>query len=400
MVTQDRIESIVGEELAHVRAFRHDLHRHPELMFEEKRTSEAVRRELEELGIEHVSGLAGGTGVLGVIPATSNPGSAPTIALRADMDALPIHEETGLPYASQTPGVMHACGHDGHTAILVGAARVLSKLSERPNNVMLVFQPAEEGGAGGEKMCTDGVLTGKVCGRPVDEIYGLHCWPLNELGTVSTRVGPLLAATDEFDVTIKGKGGHAAAPHFTIDPVLVAAHIVTSLQSIVARRVDPMDPVVVTTASIHAGEAHNVIPDFAKIRGTVRTLRHETRSLAEREFRRIVTATAQAFGAEAEIHWSSGYPVTLNHEAPVERFRAIAREAIGEKRVINEPFPTMGGEDFSYYGQHVPACFFLLGMKPKGAASYPLVHTPRFDFNDDALALGVEMMTRLAATAR
>lgn len=400
MLTQNRIESIVAEELAHVRAVRHDLHRHPELMFEERRTSETVCRELEELGVEHVSGLAGGTGVLGVIPATANAGSAPTIALRADMDALPIHEATGLPYASQTPGVMHACGHDGHTAMLIGAARVLSKLTERPNNVMLVFQPAEEGGAGGEKMCSDGVLTGKVCGRPVDEIYGLHCWPLNELGTVATRVGPLLAATDEFTVTIRGKGGHAAAPHFTIDPVLVAAHTVTALQSIVARRVNPMDPVVVTVGAIHAGEANNVIPDSAELRGTIRTLRHETRTLAEREFRRVVTTTAQAFGADADINWHTGYPVTVNHQGPVERFRTIARAALGQSRVIDEPFPTMGGEDFAFYGQHVPACFFLLGMKPKNAASYPLVHTPRFDFNDDALSLGVEMLARLAATPR
>ncbi|HBS29798.1 MAG TPA: amidohydrolase [Phycisphaerales bacterium] len=386
--------------MAHVRALRHDLHRHPELMFQEKRTSECVRRELEELGIEHVSGLAGGTGVLGVIPATSDPGSAPTIALRADMDALPIHEATGAPYASQTPGVMHACGHDGHTAILIGAARVLSRLSERPNNVMLVFQPAEEGGFGGEKMCAEGALSGKVCGRPVDEIYGLHGWPMNELGTVSTRVGPLLAATDEFVLTVTGKGGHAAAPHHAVDPVLASAHIITALQSIVARRVNPMDSVVVTVAAIHAGEANNVIPDSVEMRGTIRALRHETRSLAEREFRRIVTGVASSFGCEAEIQWLAGYPVTVNHEAPVERFRAIARRAIGEARVIDEPFPTMGGEDFAYYGQHVPACFFLLGLKPKGASSYPLVHTPRFDFNDDALPLGVELMARLAATPR
>jgi amidohydrolase len=397
MLTQERLTSLVEAETPHARAIRHDLHRHPELMFEEKRTSEAVRRELEGLGIEFVGDLAGGTGVIGFIPATGSPDRSPTIALRADMDALPIQEATGREYASRNPGVMHACGHDGHTAILLGAARVISRIENRPNNVLLLFQPAEEGGAGGQKMCMDGALDGTAIGRPADQIYGLHGWPRHMLGNVSTRIGPLLAATDEFTVTVRGKGGHAALPHNSIDPIVVAAHIVTALQTIASRRVDPLDAVVLTIGAIHAGHAHNVIPDEVVMRGTIRTLKPETRALAEAEFRRITTHTARALGAEAIIDWEVGYPVTLNHAAPTERFRAIARRALGDSRVIEEPVPTMGGEDFAFYAEQIPACFFLLGLRPpEMEGDYPPVHTPKFDFNDDALPLGIELMARLA----
>lgn len=383
-------------ELPVVRDLRHDLHQHPELQFEERRTSGVVQRELTALGVEFKSGLAGGTGVLGHIPATVNAGGARTVALRADMDALPIEENTGRGYASRTPGVMHACGHDAHTSMLLGVARVLTKTAHRPNNTLLVFQPAEEGGAGGEKMCLDGVLDGRVLGKPACAIYGLHGWPELPLGQVATRTGPLLASTDEFHVTIKGKGGHAAYPHLCVDPIVIGAQIVTALQTIASRRVGPLDSVVVTVGCFHAGFANNVIPPEATLIGTIRSLRPETRALAEREFRSIVDGVCGAMGASAHIQWTVGYPVTENHPEPTERFRGVARQVVGPERLIEREHPTMGGEDFSFYGQRVPACFFFLGLRPEGTSAYPNLHTAEFDFNDDALPLGVELLARLA----
>lgn len=402
----------VQELLPQAIEFRHDLHRHPELMFEESRTAQRVAACLDELAIPYVSGLAPetpgnqGTGIVAYLPATvDDPENAPTIGLRADMDALPILEATDLPYSSTTPGVMHACGHDGHTTILLTAARILSTTDKRPNNIVFCFQPAEEGGAGGEKMCADGALDGSALqkahgiGTKVDMMFGLHGWPEFELGKIATRTGPLLAATDEFEVIVRGRGGHAAQPERSIDPVVVAAHIVTALQTIASRRTEPNDAVVVTVGSIHAGEAHNVIPDTAELRGTIRTLLPETRTMAEQEFRRISQSIAAAFGAEADIQWHAGYPVTFNDPQATEHFRTVARSVLGENadtHLIEKDKPTMGGEDFSYYGHHCPASFFLLGLRPPHMDAYPNVHTPKFDFNDDAIALGVETFCALA----
>ncbi|MBL8745833.1 MAG: amidohydrolase [Phycisphaerae bacterium] len=390
------LRSIIKSDLAAITELRHDLHRHPEIMFTEKRTSAAVARELTALKIQHKAGLARGTGVLGFIPATGKGAGAKTVALRADMDALPIHEKTGKAYASQSPGFMHACGHDGHTSMLVGVAKALSKMSERPHNVLLVFQPAEEGGAGGEKMCDEGCLSGKVLGTKADVIYGLHGWPDLPVGVVATRTGPLLAATDEFHITVRGKGGHAAYPHACIDPIVIASHIVTALQTIASRHANPLDSVVCTVGSFHGGEANNVIPDFAELIGTIRTLKAETRKSAETELRRIVTGIAEGLGGKAEIDWRVGYPATFNHPEATERFRRVAREALGAAKVLEREHPTMGGEDFSFYGKHVPACFFFLGLRPESQATYPNLHTPEFDFNDEALPVGIEVMTRLA----
>ncbi len=389
------IDDTIQALLPHARDFRHDLHRHPELGYEETRTSGRVQAELTEAGVEFVNGIAG-TGVLAHLPATDSPNAAPTVALRADMDALPIAEETGLPYASATPGLMHACGHDGHTTILLETARALARSPHRPNNVTLVFQPAEEGGAGGERMCNEGALDGSRIGTPVDVIYGLHGWPELPVGKLATRVGPLLASTDEFTVTIHGKGGHAAYPHYCVDPVVVASHVVVALQSIAARRTNPVDPVVVTTGAIHAGTTFNVIPDTAVLKGTIRTLSDETRQLVETEFHRVVGATANAHGARAEIDWHVGYPTTNNHEASTRRFQRLAEGLVGETNLVEKPHPSMGGEDFSFYGRHIPASFFLLGLKPEDTPSYSLLHTPTFDFNDDALPIGIAMMCRLA----
>ncbi|HRK22238.1 MAG TPA: amidohydrolase [Fimbriimonadaceae bacterium] len=383
-------------DLSAITDIRHDLHAHPELMYQERRTSDVVQRELSQLGIEFKAGLAGGTGVLGYLPATHDPGAAPTVALRADMDALPILERTGLPYASTHEGVMHACGHDGHTSILIGTAQALKNAPERRNNVLFVFQPAEEGGAGGQKMCQDGVLQGKVIGPKADIIYGLHGWSVLTVGKVSTKPGPLMAAADSFDIHVKGAGCHAAYPHFGIDPIVVASHIVSALQTIASRNVAPLDSVVVTIGEIKAGSAHNIIPETAFLRGTLRTLKPETRAFGERRIREIADGIAKSFGAEATVDWHGGYPVTFNEKGATDRFFRLAKEAIGGDDVIEAELPTMGAEDFSYYGHEVPACFFWLGLLNEGQEKYPNLHSPEFDFNDKAIPLGVKLMSTMA----
>ena len=390
MNSKDRIQ----EDHAFLTEFRHDLHQHPELMFQEKRTSQCVVAALESAGIEDRAGLAGGTGVLGFLPATE-PGGA-TVALRADMDALPIHEETGLAYASQTPGVMHACGHDGHTTILVGTVRNLCQIPDRKNNILFIFQPAEEGGAGGEKMCEDGVLDGSIFPAKVDVAYGLHGWPSASEGEILTKDGPMMAATDGFRVRVHGQGGHAAAPHTTHDPIVAMAQIITAIQSIASRSVDPLDSIVFTIAAVHGGEAQNVIPEVVELRGTMRTLLPETRILGKDRFFEIVQGIATAMGTRAEIDWYPGYPVTANDSWATDRFRQIARDVVGEDRVLEQPVAVMGGEDFSYYGLQVPATFFFVGMRRADQDEAPSVHTPRFDFNDAVIPDCVAIMSQLA----
>ncbi len=388
-------ESVAGAQDVAVET-RHDLHTHPELGYKEHRTSGVVQARLTQLGVEFKAGLAGGTGVLAWIPATSNPDSARTIALRADMDALPIVENTGLPYKSIHPGVMHACGHDGHTTILMTTAGVLSRLSERPNNVLLIFQPAEEGGAGGQKLCQEGALKGKIIGKPVDIIFGLHGYPNLEVGHVTTRNGPLLAAASQFVVHIEGKGSHAAYPHFGIDPIVVGAHIVTALQTIASRSVKPLDSVVVTIGKVVAGVAHNVIPQTADLHGTLRVLVDATGTLARQRIQEISVHVASAFGATATVEWIVAYPVTFNTPSASVEFREVACKTLGEAQLHEEPHPSMGGEDFSFYGREIPASFFFLGLRPAGQDTYPGLHSPEFDFNDNAIPTGVEMMCELA----
>jgi amidohydrolase len=391
--------TLIREALPDIIRLRRDLHAHPELAFQEHRTSGVVAAELARLGVRAKTGMAGGTGVLGYLPATDPRGqSLPAVALRADMDALPLTEKTGAPYSSTNPGVMHACGHDGHTANLLGVARVLSRLP-RPRPVLLVFQPAEEGGGGGERMCEEGALRGEHhggLGNPVGEIFGLHGWPQYELGVVGSRPGPLLASTDNFEVTVIGTQAHAAYPHLSADPILATAHIITALQSIASRTIAPQDSIVVTVAQVNAGTASNIIPGEARFIGTMRTITDETRLLGRRRFHEIVAQTAQAFACRAEIDWQEGYPVTRNDPALTDRFFRVARRALGDERVHLVEHPTMGGEDFSYYGRHVPACFFVLGVRPKGCETCPSLHQAEYDFNDDALPVGIETMCRLA----
>jgi amidohydrolase len=386
-----------SETVSHVRAIRHDLHQHPELGYQEVRTRGIVERELTDLGIGFVSGV-GETGVIGYLPATEASPETRTVALRADMDALPIAEETGLPYASVHPGVMHACGHDGHTAILLGTARELAQRA-RPHHVIFLFQPAEEGGAGGKVLTEAGALRGEIIGTPVDAVFGLHGNPHIAAGTVRTRPGTLMASAAQFRIAIYGKGAHAAAPHTGIDPILVASHIVTAFQSIASRNVDPLESVVVTVGQFHAGVAHNVIPERADLHGTVRTLNEATERIALPRIEAIAYQVAAAFGARAEITWSDNpYPATINDATLAEHVLATAARTLGADRSALEPVPVMGGEDFSFYGREKPACFYWLGLLPEGIDALPNLHAPRFDFNDDALAPGIDMMVALATT--
>ena len=384
--------------LQHITDVRRDLHAHPEIAYEERRTSEVVARELEDAGIEHRTGLAGGTGVLAWLPGGDElDGEA--IGLRADIDALPIEEETGAPWASTIPGRMHACGHDGHTAILLGTARHLATLATRkplPRPVVMLFQPAEEGGGGGERMVEDGVLDGRIAPTPVKRIYGLHGWPDAPAGSVGTRSGPLLAASDRFEIEIKGEGTHAAWPQGGRDPVIAAAAITTALQTVVARNCDPLDAAVVSVTILEAGTTFNVIPGTARVAGTARSLSPEVQDLLERRIADIATGVATAHGCTATPVYRRGYPVTINHPEPTATFERLARAEIGDERWFDVERPVMGGEDFAYYGQKVPACFFMLGQRAEGETSMPSLHSPRYDFNDGTLATGVRLMTRLA----
>ena len=393
----------VAEVLPALTALRRDLHRHPELMYREERTSSVIRRELDALDLPYVAGLAGGTGVVAHLPATEDvalddDGATEVVALRADMDALPIPEATGAAWSSTNPGVMHACGHDGHTAILLGAARVLSELPHRPRPVTFVFQPAEEGAGGGERMVADGALAGAAgggLGPAVSRIYALHGWPSIPVGQVATRPGPLMGAAQLFEILIRGEGGHAAIPHRTRDPLLAAAQVVTALQSVVARNIDPLDAGVLTVGSFQAGVAHNVIPDQALLRGTIRALDDGVHADLHRRVEQVAVGVAQGLGCRAEVSWQPAIPVTSNDPALAERLLQLARAELGEERAHVLERPTMTAEDFAFYGDQVPACMFFLGLDPPNGAS-PKLHQPDFDFNDDALGPGVALMVRLA----
>jgi amidohydrolase len=404
-----RVRALVRDRLPELVAIRRDLHAHPELGYAETRTSGVVQRELAAAGVAHRAGLAGGTGVMAHIAGgpAARPGGrrsaersdAPAIGLRADMDALPIQEETGCPYASTSPGTMHACGHDGHTAILIGAARVLADVAREvplPRPVSLLFQPAEEGGGGAARMIEDGCLDGRALGPPIERMFGLHGWPRLETGLLATRAGPLLAAADEFAIVVRGSGHHAAFPHHGTDPIVAAAAIVTALQTIASRNVDPLDAVVVSTTTFHGGTAHNVTPAEVRLGGTVRTLGEDVQAKAVRRMREIAEGVAAAHGCRAEVEYDVGYPVTRNDEGAVAAFRAVATATCGADRVIEVPRPFMGAEDFAYYCRVVPSCFFFLGLRPDGRSAMPDLHQSTFDFNDGAIATGVETMCALA----
>jgi amidohydrolase len=396
----DELRRIIDTDVPELVSIRRDLHAHPELAYQEQRTSEVVQRELGRAGVEFRAGLGGGTGVLAHIG--GGPGrDATAVGLRADMDALPIREESTLPYRSSCDGVMHACGHDGHTAILLGAARALATVARSrrgglPRPVTFVFQPAEEGGAGAQRMIADGCMDGSRLGPPVEQMFGLHGWPRIPLGTVATRTGPMLAAADTFELIIGGLGSHAAWPHVGRDPIVAGSAVVTALQTIRSRNVGPLEPLVVSVTRFEAGTTHNVLPGEARLQGTVRTLSSPTRELVERRIGEIASGVAAAHGCRATLRYTRGYPPTVNHPDAVAIFREVASRAIGPDRVAELPEPVMGAEDFAYYGERVPACFFVLGLVPPGVAEVPELHQPTFDFNDQAIPLGVELLCRLA----
>ncbi|WP_236254514.1 M20 metallopeptidase family protein [Mucisphaera calidilacus] len=391
----------VDAEFSTATELRHDLHAHPQLAYEETYASELVQRELGKAGIEFTAGLAT-TGVVGVIRCAHHGPEARAVALRADMDALPITEATGLPYASQNPGCMHACGHDGHTAGLLGAARVLARLAEEepealPRPVKLIFQPAEEDGAGARQMVRDGALSAEVGGVEVERIFGLHGWNDSDVGTFKTMPGPMMACTLAFRVRLVGQGGHAASPHETRDPVPAVAALIGSLQSIVSRGIRPAHPGVVTVANVHAGEgAENVIPGEAVINGTARTFDLDDRAFMERRIHEITNGTAAAYGCAAEVETREGYPVTVNDPEATALMVGVAREVLGDENVTDLDYPLMGAEDFSFYAHHVPACFGFVGVRPAGRASYPCVHTPEFDFTDETLRTSMRVLCGVA----
>lgn len=388
------IHEHIDSHLPDLIAIRHDLHRHPELGYEEHRTSEVVQRELTAAGVEYKAGLAGGTGVLAHLPG----GDGAPVALRADMDALPILEQTGLPYASSTEGCMHACGHDGHTSILIGVARVLANMARAgslPRPVTLLFQPAEEGGAGGQRMVEDGCLDGSVLGPAVSTIYGLHGWPALRLGQLASRPGPILASADGFEARITGRGGHAAMPHLCVDPIAAAAAVIQSAQHVISRKVDPVQGGVLSITRIEGGTTHNIIPSDVYLQGTTRFLHQDAGEAIHAAFRQILEGVAAAHGCVAEITIHDGYPITFNSPEAYATWQRVTNDTFGADRVETMA-PVMGGEDFSYYGQKVPACFFALGLLPAGQAEMPGLHHPAFDFNDEAIEVGIEAFVALA----
>jgi len=376
------------------RDLRHRLHQIPEIGYEEFKTAAAIRAELDALGIPYVDGVPDApTATIAWLGDAS--GSKPCVALRADIDALPILENTGLPYASNHPGFMHACGHDGHIATLMGAAGVLKSLADDlPVCVKLIWQPAEEGGGGAERLVEAGVLDGTI-GPKVDAIFGLHGWPGLPVGIVATKPGPLLAATDNFNITFVGRGCHGAYPHLGRDPIVTAAEAVLNLQQFVSRELDPTEPCVVTVGKFNAGTATNVIPDAATIEGTARTLNPQARRDVARAIERRCTGIAEANDCDLRFDWIDGDPPTVNDPAMADYVATVAREALGPERFLPIARPSMGGEDFAYYLEKVPGCFFLVGVVPPGRESYPPLHSDRYDFTDAALGVGMRMFLNL-----
>ena len=368
-----------------MQGWRRDFHQHPELRFEEQRTAEQVAKLLRSWGLEVHTGIAT-TGVVGVLRAGSGKRS---IGLRADMDALPMPEETGLPYASVTPGRMHACGHDGHTSMLLGAAKYLAETKNFDGTVHFIFQPGEEGGAGARLMMEEGLFTRFPC----DAVYGLHNDPTLPLGEADIRDDVMMAASDRFFVTIKGAGGHASRPHACLDPIVVGAQIVTALQTIVARRVDPLESAVISVTQFHSGTAENVIPDEAKLVGTVRTLIPAVQDLVEASMRRVVETTAAAHDAVAEFTYRRGYPPTTNHAEQARRAARAAETVLGGPVHRDLP-PVMGAEDFSFMLLDRPGAYIKLGQA-QGTKGAHEVHTVKYDFNDDLLPVGASFFATL-----
>lgn len=373
---------------SHLAAVRRDIHAHPELAFEEHRTAELVASRLEALGIETHRGI-GRTGVVGALRAGA---SNRAIGLRADMDALPITERNDFPHHSRNPGRMHACGHDGHTTMLLGAAEWLAQQGGFDGTVYLLFQPAEEGEGGAREMIEDGLFER----FPMEAVFGMHNWPGLAAGHFAVHDGPVMACADRFDIEISGHGAHAAMPHQGVDPVVTGAALVQALQTIASRTMDPLDSVVVSVTQFHAGEAYNAIPERARLAGTVRAFRPEVRDRVEETMQRICTGVAAAFGTRINCEYCRGYPPTINTSAEAALCARVAREVAGEAGVDTAPRPSMGAEDFSYFLQERPGAYVWIGNGPgEGGCT---LHNPHYDFNDAILAPGVAYWVHLAQT--
>jgi amidohydrolase len=385
----DDLKGRVEELSERLVSWRRALHKRPELGFEEHETAALVAARLRELGVEVKTGVAK-TGVVGLLRAVK--ASRPAVLLRADMDALPIQEAAGRPYGSEIAGKMHACGHDGHMAMLLGAASVLSAVRERlDRDVVFCFQPGEEGFGGAEAMIEEGVLSD----HGVGEVYGLHLWSPFPVGTVQLRPGPTMAGNDEFVASIVGRGGHGAMPHEARDPIVAAAHAIVALQSVVARSIDPMHAAVVTVGSLQAGSAPNVIPDLATMRGTLRSFDDNVRELLRRRVREVLEGTSAAAGCRLEYELLPGYPTVVNDVEAVARVRRLAALVAGEKNVV-EPAPVAAAEDFAYFLRKAPGAFVFIGAGNAARGITAPHHAPRFDIDEAALPVGAELLVRIA----
>jgi len=379
----------VADLVAEIAEWRRDIHANPELQYDVNRTAGKVADLLRSFGIDEVVTGIGRTGVVGVIKGR-NGGAGRAIGLRADMDALPITERTGKPYASKTGGKMHACGHDGHTAMLLGAAKYLAETRNFDGTAIVIFQPAEEGGAGGRAMVQDGLMDR----FGIEEVFGLHNIPGLPIGSFAIREGGIMAATDEFTIVIEGTGGHAAMPHKANDPVVIAAQLILALQTVVSRNIDPMRQAVLSVTMVQAGDAFNIIPRNIRLTGTIRTLDETIRSFMEDRLRTITTQMVAAFGAKADIAFRSGDPVTVNAPTQTAFAAEVARSVAGDERVNANADPTMGGEDFAYMLQARPGAYIFMG---NGDSTQ--LHTDTYDFNDEAISSGVSYWSRLVEMA-
>ncbi len=381
---------------AELQRIRRDIHAHPELCFEEKRTADVVARQLTEWGIPIVRGM-GVTGVVGII---KNGNSARAVGLRADMDALPMQEVNTFAHTSQHAGKMHACGHDGHTAMLLGAAHYLSTHRNFDGTVYVIFQPAEEGGGGARRMMDDGLFEK----FPMEAVFGMHNWPGAPVGSFGVTAGPMMASSNEFEVTVKGKGSHAAQPHKSADPIMVAIQIAQSWQTIVSRNKNPLEPGVLSVTQIHAGSATNVIPDDAVLIGTVRTFSTELLDLMEARMRTIAEHTAAAFDAEVDFQFKRNYPPLINHAQETAFAVGVMESIVGAANVDSHVEPSMGAEDFAFILQEKPGCYVFIGNgegahRSAGHGLGPCnLHNPSYDFNDELLPIGATYWVRLAET--
>jgi len=380
----NRVAALHGE----IKEWRRDIHAHPELRYDVHRTAAAVADKLKSFGCDEVVAGIGRTGVVGVI--RGRKAGNRVVGLRADMDALPIEEETGLPYRSTVPGKMHACGHDGHTAMLLGAAKYLAETRNFAGTAVVIFQPAEEGGAGALAMVKDGLISR----FGIDEVYGMHNYPGLAVGEFAIRAGPMMAAADHIEIALEGKGGHAARPHLAVDTILVGAQIINQLQSIVARNIDPLEAAVVSICMFQAGHTDNVIPQHATLRGTARSLTPAVRALLHKRIAEVIEGTARLYGAAAKITYTNGYPVVVNHERQTAFAADVAREIAGADKVDTAVPPVMGAEDFAFMLNERPGAFIFVGNGDSAG-----LHHPAYDFNDEAIPVGTSYWVRLAETA-